>query len=220
MSEPPAAAVHFEETPDAADTHPLLSLLVESAGDPSGVPALKYILDGDGEVEGAGPDTEGVVPTQGILVTHEPKQNQQVSTEVKTRKVRKTTPERIRARAARLYDEIHDLIDQYNVRKEREKFLSTGRRVEASPEATTSNPSKMKRTSSQVDRMAAGLPAQAPPQPAQKFVLPNLQQSFQEARLRHLERADEQRSDFPLQHCTEFSSKDPSAFSMRFQRTE
>lgn len=50
------------------------------------------------------------------------------STALVVKKMKPTTPERIRAQAARLYDEIHHLIDQYNLRKQRERYFKAGRR--------------------------------------------------------------------------------------------
>lgn len=49
-----------------------------------------------------------------------------LTTALVIRKKRSQTPDRIRSRAAKLYDEIHHLIDQYNSRKQREKNLQSG----------------------------------------------------------------------------------------------
>lgn len=50
----------------------------------------------------------------------------QLPTALIVRKKKLKTPDRIRARAAKLYDEVHHLIDQYNFRRQRERNLQSG----------------------------------------------------------------------------------------------
>lgn len=209
------------------DVHPLLTLLVESAENPDEVQALRTIVQADRDEVLVNQMLQGQVPplVSGILMKKDANKNQ-VSTDVRTRPVKKSTPERIRKRAAKLYEEIHDLIDQYNIRKQREKYLSSGRRPmdvddeEVAREVIAKKPEKAVEPSSHIDRMAAGLPAQGPERKAKHQALPNLKQSFQEARQRHLEEAERERAKFPLQQRTGISEKDPSAFSLRFQITD
>lgn len=71
--------------------------------------------------------------TQSILV-HSFKANptskcKKASTALVVRKTKPSTPDRIRAQAARLYDDIHHLIDQYNLRKQRERYFKAGQRA-------------------------------------------------------------------------------------------
>eukprot|EP00796_Vickermania_ingenoplastis_P004331 gene4331-3145_t len=212
-----AAADPWAEDPCTAvpadQTHSLLALLVESAGDARDVQALKLVLGEDQQttIEEAKAPAVEQPPGGGILVKRTASQmHNQVSTEVRSKKkVKKTTPERIRVRAARLYNEIHDLIDQYNIRKEREKFLSTGRRPEdlQAPETVK----RMKEVATPVERVSSGLPSRVPESAAasNKRALPDLFKSFQMARQKHLEDAEVERSKFPLQKRGEYSDKDP-----------
>lgn len=154
---------------------------------------------------------------EGILVKKENQSQSQISTHVKS-KVKKSTPERIRTHAARLYNEIHDLMDQYNIRKAREKMLSSGHRPSEQVEVEAAPPPK--KSQGVYVRMAEGLPAYDKQQEATKGALPNLQQVFLESRQQHLVEAQEGKSTYPWQaKVTEYSSKNPSAFSMRFQTT-
>lgn len=220
MAEPVQEPVQLVVS-EAMEDHPLLSLLVNSAEDRSELYALRFILDAEAAVldreQREAAEWTPTVP-EGILVKREEGgQQNQISTDVRSRKVKKSTPERIRARAAKLYNEIHDLIDQYNVRKEREKFLSTGRRVEVSA-TPADNSAAIKPNNRSSRQLSSEIPSQVVDSHGRSG-LPNLHQSFANARLKHLEQAEMNRSNFPLQHTTEFSTKDPSAFSMRFQQT-
>lgn len=203
------------------ETRTPLLLLLDEVDDPEKVKALRFILETEMEqrLHSAGSGNEGKqVAVEGILVSKNDDATNQVSTHVKGR-TKKTTPERIRERASKLYDEIHDLIDQYNIRKQREKELSLGLRpmsLEALNEGTRARPNLSPLSSMNKSKSPAESPRPISRE-ARMGKLPDLRQSFQEARQKYLEVAEEEKLKRPLERPPRASSKDPSTFSHRFQ---
>lgn len=118
----------------------------------------------------------------------------------------RATPERIRARAARLYGEMHELIDRQRTRSERQRDIA--RRSSSHGGSIAGADGNQRRDSS----AAAAARAEAAPR------LPNLYRTFEEARRRHLDEARGARTFFPAAlEPTEYSEKDPDTFSLRFQ---
>ncbi|KAG5483969.1 hypothetical protein LSCM1_05819 [Leishmania martiniquensis] len=118
------------------------------------------------------------------------------------------TPERIRRVSARLYEDIHAIMDRHNARTRRELDLrrhgSHSARVSYVEERLYNRHQK-----------ATDAPRSSP---TEKTALPDVHQLFDEARRAHLAEAQEQRTYFPSSSKpTVYSSKNPSTFSYRFQ---
>ncbi|KAG5484281.1 hypothetical protein LSCM4_07847 [Leishmania orientalis] len=121
---------------------------------------------------------------------------------------RVTTPERIRRTSARLYEDIHAIMDRHDARTSRE--LDLRRRV--------SRNARISYLEEQLNRPRHRATGASSSSCVEKTVLPNVHQMFDESRRAHLSEAQEQRTYFPSSSKpTTYSSKNPSTFSYRFQ---
>ncbi|KAK7199081.1 hypothetical protein NESM_000877000 [Novymonas esmeraldas] len=122
---------------------------------------------------------------------------------------RLSTPERIRRASARLYDDIHAIMDRHDAR--------TGRELELQRRGSRSaRTSYLEEQSRSARRSVAGASrstaAEATP------MLPDVHKLFEASRRAHLAEAQEQRTYFPSSSKpTAYSPKNPSTFSYRFQ---
>nr|CAJ2469119.1 unnamed protein product [Leishmania braziliensis] len=121
---------------------------------------------------------------------------------------RVSTPERIRRASARLYDDIHAIMDRHDARTSRE--LELRRRV--------SRGARISYLAEQCGRLRLGVPEAPRVAPAEKTALPNVHELFEESRQAHLAEAQRQRTYFPSSSKPiAYSPKNPSTFSYRFQ---
>ncbi|CAD2219499.1 hypothetical protein AGDE_14192 [Angomonas deanei] len=136
-------------------------------------------------------------------------------------KQRLSTPERIRQRAAKLYEEVHDLIDKHETRNDRQREI--GRRDTGYYEKKESianigrhNSRSASRGSSRGSRSSsqARLSTRGEVQGTQAL---DLQRTFEDSRRQHLLAAQAERSQFPsMDYRMTDSTKDPGMFSQRF----
>ncbi|CBZ24705.1 hypothetical protein, unknown function [Leishmania mexicana MHOM/GT/2001/U1103] len=118
------------------------------------------------------------------------------------------TPERIRRASARLYNDIHAIMDRHDARTGRELKL----RRRTSRAAGISYLAEQPRSLHQKTAVAPHI------SPAAKTALPNVHQLFEESRRAHLAETQQQRTYFPSSSKpTAYSTKNPSTFSYRFQ---
>ncbi|CAG9570869.1 hypothetical_protein_-_conserved [Leishmania major strain Friedlin] len=118
------------------------------------------------------------------------------------------TPERIRRASARLYNDIHAIMDRHDARTGRERKLRRRASRETSISYVAEQPGSL-------HQRVAVAPHTSP---AAKTALPKVHQLFEESRRAHLAEAQQQRTYFPSSSKpTAYSPKNPSTFSYRFQ---